>query len=157
MTWTQEDIKKINDISKKEPYLVYQGKRKDNKNTSVQLGDLVREGLSAGAKEGTYDFAINGGDIGEISLKNSVPVGAVIKAVYTEVVSAVTSGGAPEVDIKVGSDVLASIADATALSGIELQTTTLTRTSAEESLVFEIKAAAITAGEVNVIVEYINP
>ena len=153
----QEDLSKLNDIAKKEPYLVYHGKREDNKNVAVKLGDLVGEALTSGDKEGVYDFDVNGGTIGEISLKSYIPSGAIVKAVYTDVKSAITSAGTPAIDIKVGSDVLAAIADGTALSGVEEQTTTLTRVSADESLIFEIKDAAITAGKVNVIVEYINP
>jgi len=154
---TNKDLEKLNEFHRTQPALTHVGERKDNANVGVRLGDLIREGHSSASVIGTWDFDVDGGAVDVYSLGVKLPKGALVKGVYTNTVSAVTSAGTPEIDVLAGATVLASIADATALSGVESQTVTLVKLSDEEYLNFEIKTAAATAGKVEVIVEYLAP
>lgn len=117
---------------------------------------------------GEYDFAVDGGAVGQITLRGSgalgagVPNGAVITGGYVEVDTALTSGGAATVgvDLEGASDVVA----ATVISGAPWSTTgrksvipagtgaTSVKTSTgTRSIKATVAVAALTAGKFRVV------
>lgn len=120
--------------------------------------------------EGEYDFAVDGGAVGSITLRSvnaagaALPVGAVIMGGYVEVLTAVTSGGAATVAIN--SEGAGDMVAAAAVSGAPWSTTgrksvipvftgaTTVKTTAARNLVATIATAALTAGKFRVVVFY---
>lgn len=115
---------------------------------------------------GLYEFALDGGAVGDIALRgDTLPSGAIIVDAYLHVDTAVTSGGAGTVAIKVES--AADIAAAAAVSGAPWSstgakratftaTTAPVKTTAARSITATVATAALTAGKFSVIVEYIE-
>lgn len=121
---------------------------------------------------GEYDFAVDGGAIGTITLRsasgavigNTIPNGSVITGGYIEVDTALTSGGAATVAVTAegAGDTLA----AAAVSGAPWSTTgrksitpaftgvTSVKTTAARGLTMTIAAATLTAGKFRVVVFY---
>lgn len=107
-----------------------------------------------------YDFATDGGAVGDITLGGSVPSGAVILGGYLRVVTAPTSGGAATVAVKLegAGDIVA----AAAISGAPWSTTgykdiipdstgsTAVRTTNTRAVAATIATAALTAGKFEV-------
>ena len=114
----------------------------------------------------TYSFATHGGAVGDIALtSDTIPSGAVILDAYIKVSTALTSGGAATVAIKVES--AADINAADAISGAPWSTTGTKRgdftattapvtTTAARAIVATVATAALTAGAFTVVVEYIE-
>lgn len=120
---------------------------------------------------GEYDFAVDGGAVGQITLRSSsvlgsgLPINAVVTGGYVEVDTALTSGGAATagVDLEGTSDIVAAgvisaapwsstgrksvIPAATGVTSVK--TTTGTR-----SLKLTIGVAALTAGKFRVVLFY---
>ena len=115
---------------------------------------------------GTYSFASLGGAVGDITLTgDTIPSGAAILDAYIKVTTALTSGGAATVAIKVEG--AADINAADAISGAPWSTTGVKRadhtattapvvTTAARSIVATVGTAALTAGVFTVVVEYIE-
>lgn len=120
---------------------------------------------------GEYDFAVDGGAVGTITLRgvdaagNEVPNGAVIMGGYVEVLTAFTSGGAATV--AVNSQAAGDLVAAAAVSGAPWSTTgrksvipvftgaTTVKTTATRQLAITIATAALTAGKARVVVFYV--
>lgn len=114
----------------------------------------------------TYSFASNGGAVGDITLTGDrVPSGAVVVDAYIKVTTALTSGGAATVAVKLES--AADINAADAISGAPWSTTGAKRadftattapvtTTAARSIVATVGTAALTAGAFTVVIEYVE-
>jgi len=122
--------------------------------------------------KGEYDFAVDGGAVGTITLRsssddvagNSIPQGAVILGGYIEIDTAFASAtGTVAAQAESAGDLQA----AAAASGAPWSTTgrksitpaftgaTLIKTTADRNLQFVIGTAALTAGKGRVVVEFI--
>lgn len=117
---------------------------------------------------GEYDFAVDGGAVGQLTLRGSgtlgagLPSGAVITGGYVEVDTGVTSGGAAtiSIDLEAAADVVAATLVSNALwantgrkSVIPAFTgaTSLKTTTATRSIKATIAVAALTAGKFRVV------
>lgn len=129
----------------------------------------VGAGLGRGGRKsavGLYDFAVDGGAVGDITLRgDTIPSGAVILDAYIKVTTALTSGGSATVAIK--TEGAADINAADAISGAPWSTTGTKRgdftattapitTTAARSIKATVGTAALTAGVFTVVVEYIE-
>lgn len=115
---------------------------------------------------GLYDFAIEGGAVGDITLRgDTIPSGAVVIDSLIKVETALTSGGAATVAIKAES--AADINAADAISGAPWSTTGSKRgdltattapvtTTAARALVATVAVEALTAGKFTVVVTYVE-
>lgn len=113
-----------------------------------------------------YDFAVDGGAVGDITLRgDTVPSGAVIVDSLIQVDTVLTSGGAATVAIK--TEGAADINAADAISGAPWSTTGPKRgdltstaapvtTTAARSIAATVGTAALTAGAFKVVVWYIE-
>lgn len=127
----------------------------------------VSEG-TAGIKEarGEYDFAVDGGAVGTITLRGDggVPAGSVILGGYVEVDTAVTSGGAATVGVN--SEAAGDIVAATVVSGAPWSTTgrksvipvftgaSSVKATTVRAIAITIAVAALTAGKFRVVLFY---
>lgn len=115
---------------------------------------------------GLYEFALDGGAVGDITLRgDSLPSGAIILDSWVHVDTALTSGGAATVAIK--TEGAADINAADAISGAPWSTTGAKRadltattapvkTTAARNIVATVATAALTAGKFSVIIEYVE-
>lgn len=115
---------------------------------------------------GLYDFAVEGGAVGDITLRgNTIPSGAIITDALLDVDTVPTSAGAATVAIKTES--AADINAADAISGAPWSTTGAKRadltatsapveTTAARSVVATVGTAALTAGKFKVLVFYVE-
>jgi len=113
-----------------------------------------------------YDFAVDGGAIGDITLRgDQVPSGAVIVDALLHVDTILASGGAATVAVKVES--AADVNAAAAISGAPWSstgakratftaTTAPVKTTAARSVVATVATAALTAGKFRVLVRYVE-
>jgi len=121
---------------------------------------------------GEYDFAVDGGAIGAITLRsaandslgNNIPAGSVIQGGYIEVDTLLTTGTAATGAISVQS--ANDLQTATVVSGAPFSTTgiksitpaftgaTAIKTTAARSLTFTIATGTVTAGKFRVVVYY---
>lgn len=116
---------------------------------------------------GQYDFAVDGGAVGAITLRgDSIPSGAIIVNAVIDVDTALTSGGAATVSV--GTEGAADIQAAAAISGApwstagaKVPTKTATSahvtTTASRAITATVATAALTAGKFSVMVEYVVP
>jgi len=112
-----------------------------------------------------YDFAVDGGAVGDIALRGQkIPSGAIITDVLIDVETVLTSGGAATVALK--SEGAADLNAADAISGAPWSTagakrgdldadTAPVKTTAERTITATVGAFALTAGKFSVIVSYI--
>jgi hypothetical protein len=135
----------------------------------IRGGTIIGGHGGLGMAEATYSFAVNGGAVGDITLTqgDTIPSGAIILGGLVEVTTALTSGGAATVAIKVegAGDIVA----AAAISGAPWSTTgrksvipvftgaTSVKTTAARSIVATVATAALTAGVFNVYLVYLMP
>lgn len=115
---------------------------------------------------GLYDFAVEGGATGDITLRgDSIPSGAVIVDALLDVETVVTSAGAATLAIK--TEGAADINAADVVSGAPWSTTGAKRadltattapvkTTAKRSIVATVGTAALTAGKFKVVVWYVE-
>lgn len=113
---------------------------------------------------GFYEFAVDGGAIGDITLRgDSLPLGAVIVNALLHVDTAVTSGGAATLAIK--TEAAADIQSAVVVSGAPWSTvgakrTTFTattapvKTTAVRPIIATAGAFALTAGKFTVVITF---
>ncbi|GGK32114.1 hypothetical protein GCM10010124_26090 [Pilimelia terevasa] len=133
----------------------------------IEGAGKVGDGLSLGRRKvarGSYSFAIDGGAVGDITLRgDTIPAGAVIVDALIKVGTALTSGGSATVAVKVEG--AADINAADAIGGAPWSTTGAKRgdftatsapvtTTAVRSIVATVGTAALTAGVFDVLVEY---
>lgn len=116
---------------------------------------------------GRYDFAVDGGAVGTIKISvDKIPVNAIILGGLVEVDVAPTSGGAGTLAVQVES--AGDIVAAAAVSGAPWSTTgrksvipvftgaTSVKTTAARDINVVIAVAALTAGQVDVTLAYID-
>ncbi|MEV4180190.1 hypothetical protein AB0J28_01925 [Streptosporangium canum] len=129
-----------------------------------RLGD----GLSAGrlkAAVARYDFAVDGGAIGVITLRgDTIPAGAIITDALIDVTTALAGATAT---MSVGTEGAADVQSATVVTGAPYSTTGAKRlsltsttapvkTTAKRNITATIATAGVTAGKFSVIVWYIE-
>jgi hypothetical protein len=115
---------------------------------------------------GRYDFAVDGGAIGTITITaEKIPANAIILGGVLEVDTAVTSGGAATVAVQV--EAAGDVVAAAAVSGAPWSTTgrksvipaftgaTALKTTAARDISIVIAAATLTAGQFDVFLVYI--
>lgn len=127
-------------------------------------------GYTSGTKKwirARYDFAVDGGAVGDIDLTKTaaVPAGAYITSGWVEVDVVPTSGGSATIAVKVeGAN---DIINAAAISGAPWSSTgrkstipvgtgvTSVKTTAARKVIATVGTAALTAGSFDVVLEYI--
>lgn len=113
-----------------------------------------------------YDFAVDGGAVGDINLGISLPSGALVLAAFVNVTTVLTSGGAATVALK--SEAAGDLQSAAAISGAPWSTTgwkagTKTyatapvKLTADRNIAATVATAALTAGVFEVLVFYLPP
>lgn len=122
-----------------------------------------------GLKEwaGSYDFAVDGGAQGTITLRSNdgeIPNGSIIEGGYVEVLTGLTSGGAGTVAVQ--SEAANDIVNGAAVSGAPWSTTgrksiipaftgaTSVKTTAARNPAMVIATADLTAGKFNVVLYF---
>lgn len=127
---------------------------------------MDRRGLEAAKRVAyyEYDFAIDGGAVGDITLRGpGLPAGAIVTDGKIHVHNAITSGGAATAAMKIESadDVLAATAKATlALNAlldvvpVRTAATAIRVTSNGKKVVMTVGTAALTAGKLVLALEY---
>ncbi len=118
--------------------------------------------LAAAAKQVMkveYDFAIDGGAQGSIDFAASLPDSSVVTNIYSDELTALTSGGAATVQLKAGAtDLTDAIAFDTGFSGVQSQalasSATAIKVDSEDTLALEIATADLTAGKVILAIEF---
>ena len=116
-----------------------------------QLGGIVKA---------TYDFAVHGGAVGDNPIDLKLPGNAIVYNGMIDVVTDPTSGGAATVALKIegAADLLA----ATAIASVTGQVDTIPNGTAanavklteERTLAVTVATAALTAGKMNIFLEY---
>lgn len=113
-----------------------------------------------------YNFAVDGGAVGDITLRgDAIPSGAIITDVLIHVDTALTSGGAATVALKAES--AADLNAAAAITGAPWSTAGAKRggldadsapvkTTASRPIQATVATAALTAGKFSVYVEYLE-
>ena len=117
-------------------------------------------------QEYVYDFAVSGGAIGAIdltALSNNLPVGAMIKHVSFKVVTACTSGGSATIAFGNTGSATAFLS-ATAVASFSLNAglgsallSSVVAAGSTDDLIMTIATAALTAGKIVCMVEYVMP
>lgn len=114
----------------------------------------------------TYDFSVLGGAIAALNLKNPagtdayLPKGAVITSCIIDVITAPTSGGSATIALSIQSagDLKAATAIASytgLVAGVPVgSAATSIKLTADAIVVATVATAALTAGKINVLIEY---
>lgn len=118
-----------------------------------------------------YDFDVDGGAVGAISMKDDLgnpailPDNAIITKVYFDTITAITSAGLPTISVGVNTavDLLATGTAIAAFSGITAgipdgAVANMVKLTAQRQVTWTIEnvaAATVTAGKVNVYVEFV--
>lgn len=108
------------------------------------------------------DYSQDGGAVGTFSFGRLLPAGAVITNIFSDEITALTSGGSATLQLKAGSTNLTdALAFDTGFSGTQSQalasSATAIKLSAESELKLAVATAALTAGKVRFFVEYKLP
>jgi hypothetical protein len=155
---TSSDKTKLNNFHKSQPALVNAGKPFGSDEAGVMLGDLMALAVSTSCVKATWDFSVKGGAITpDIELDAVLPAGAIVTGVITREVTNVTSAGVCLFNLKAGATSLCSIANATAMAGVEAQTVSLSYLSADSKVYLNIDTTAATAGKVEFYIQFICP
>lgn len=115
---------------------------------------------------GRYDFAVDGGAVGDIDLTSTaqIPANAVVMGGFVEVDTAITSGGSATVAVKV--EAANDIINAAAIGGAPWSTTgrksvipvftgaSTVKTTAARKITATVATAALTAGAFDVVLFY---
>lgn len=113
-----------------------------------------------------YDFAKEGGAVGDIALRGGVlPLNAIVTNTTVDVETAVTSGGAATVAAKAegAGDLLAATAKASlSLAAIVAGAADgtagkMVRCTANRTPTITVAVAALTAGKFTLMIEYLDP
>jgi hypothetical protein len=109
-----------------------------------------------------FDFAEDGGAVGQISFGRLLPAGAIVKRVTTDEITALTSGGSATLMLQAGStDLLAAAAafdtDFGGIGELTLADAQGVKLAAAAELNLDIAVAALTAGKVRFFIEYLLP
>jgi hypothetical protein len=142
----------------------YRLNRMNSTAQAVQLGKLLAD--QKGCIRATYDYSVQGGVVGDVNLKGSdgldavLPSGAVINDVLVDVITQPTSAGSATIAVKAqtSADLVAATAKASftgLLDGTPVGTAaTSIKLTADRTLKATIAVADLTAGKFHVFVEY---
>ncbi|MFJ9848577.1 hypothetical protein [Streptomyces sp. NPDC101150] len=120
------------------------------------------EGVSRRYVRFEYDFAVDGGAQGDITLRGpAIPSGTVVVGATVDVTTAVTSGGAATVALKLeGTADLRAAATLSTAPALNAQAVKAllspVKTSASRSVVATIATADLTAGKFTVLLETVQ-
>lgn len=114
----------------------------------------------------TYDFSVDGGTVGNKSLALTLPNKAVVVRAGYHVLTTFTSGGAATVAVKLGAQASGDIIGSTPIAfgtltagtfadGDVLSFATAKKTTAARIITFTIAGAALTAGKLDIFVEWV--
>jgi hypothetical protein len=131
------------------------------------LGTILHK--TTNCVRGVYNFATTGGAVGAQNLVDDqgnailLPVGAIIVRSYYDVITAFTSGGSATVALSVqaANDVLSALAVASLTTGVAAGVSTGSAATMKKvsttakPLVLTVATAALTAGKMNVFLEYV--
>jgi hypothetical protein len=147
----------LNLFSQSQPAL--QDKDKPAGAATIFLGDTLENLSSQEVVEATYDFAKLGGAISAKQLGLLLPKDAIVTQIWTDALTALTSGGSATVALSAGSDALlaATAFNDAALSGTDQQLSAPVKLANGGQLTLTIAAAALTAGKLRVCVAYLKP
>lgn len=110
------------------------------------------------AVEAFYDFAVDGGALGQITLRgvNSVPAGSVVTHGYIDTETASGGTGTVSVDLEAAGDIRAAATLAAGRSNVVPVATgaTSVKTTVARSIKITIGTAALTAGKFRVVLFY---
>jgi len=121
-------------------------------------GDAIKTAQRLTSIKGTYDFSEKGGAVSIIKLLDDdgkvvqIPAGAIVKAIFTNETTVLTSGGSATVKLEAGAiDLSSAIAFDTGFSGINAHgiqggAASGVLISSDTDLQIEIEVAALTAG-----------
>jgi hypothetical protein len=112
-----------------------------------------------------YDFDTHGGAVGDIALSDLPPVGAIVTSGMVEVNEAVTSDGAATValTLETAGDILdatgkASLTEGALIDAVAVHSAaTAVKIVDATALTVTVAVAALTAGQIDVYVEYYQP
>lgn len=116
-----------------------------------------------GVAKVTYDYAVHGGAVGDISLDLVLPSGAIVYDGIVDVLTAPLSGGSATVALKIQSsaDLLGATAKASFTGMLDLvpagTAATALKLTADRTLKVTVATAALTAGKFNVYIKYFLP
>lgn len=147
-----------------------------NNEANPNLGDVLADmgNDQHRTADCTWDFATNGGAIGTINLQKRIesvqpsgvvitlpiliPAGSIITKVVTDTQVALTSGGSATVAVDVGTDVVVAAQAFGSVTGVQAWSASLPLKSANGgSVQLTIATAALTAGRIRIVVEYLKP
>lgn len=132
---------------------------------SVEAGTLQFGSFNAGGLAvATYDFAVNGGAVGDIALSLVLPNKALILDGMVYVETACTSGGSATVALKLqsGADIMAATAVASLTTNALINVVpvgtaaTALRLTAQRTLTVTVGTAALTAGKLHAFLRYVQ-
>jgi len=106
-----------------------------------------------------YNFSEDGGSIATYSFSRNLPEGAIVTNVYSDEISALTSGGSATLQLQCGAQNLTdALAFDTGFASSQSQalasSATAIKISSESELKLDVAGAALTAGEVRFFVEF---
>lgn len=109
-----------------------------------------------------FDFSEDGGATGDIDFGRLIPENAIITKVFTDEITAFTSGGSATIQLKAGStDLTDALAFDTGFAGTEEQALASSaeaiKISADSELKITIATAALTAGKCRFFIQYLLP
>jgi len=101
-----------------------------------------------------YNFAVDGGASGEITLAQTetIPVGATVVRITTNETTAIT--GSTDIDIQIGSTKINTAVNYTGDSGVVVRTAVPTEISTAGDIKLDNDGSSITAGVLEIFVEY---
>ena len=121
--------------------------------------NLYQPGLG-GYVKATYDFTEHGGIVGDNECDLTLPSGAIIYNGFANVITDPTSGGSATVAIKIEgtADLLAATAIASVTGQLDLvpdgTAANVVELTAERKLTVTVATAALTAGTIDVYLQY---
>lgn len=127
------------------------------KNGRLQMGSVAGNDVV----DAVYDFAVQGGAIGTITLPVQIPAKAIVIGGFLDVITAPTSGGSATVAINVegAADVQAPTAIASLTTGRKALIPVFTaassvKTTIQRNVTVTIATAALTAGKFHIVLYY---
>lgn len=119
--------------------------------------------------KGVWDFAVDGGAVGQINLKDDkgniivLPVGAIVTKCYLDIITTLTSGGSATIavgsqasgDLKAATAVASYSAGLLASDAVGTVATMKKIATSDKPLRLDIAVAALTAGKAKVFVEFV--
>ena len=109
-----------------------------------------------------FDFSTDGGAVGEINFQRQLPVGAIVMRILSDELTTLTSGGVATVQLQCGAvDLTDALAFDTDFTGLDIQplasSAVAVKIATAADLKIDIAGAALTAGKVRFLVEYLLP